>query len=133
MFEWKADYSVGVQEMDDQHKMLIVMINELEQVAGDKKREQLNDVVDKLFDYARYHIQYEEKMLKENDYPDFENHHKKHVFFEEQLSAFSIRLESEDSVLLAVELAAYLYDWWFDHIENEDKEYVDFFKQKGIR
>ena len=77
--EWSDALSVGVTEIDDQHKELIKMINELNKaIHGGWGKEARKKVIDKLVEYTRVHFTTEESVMSIAGYPDVEAHKKKH-------------------------------------------------------
>ena len=78
--EWKDEYSVGIDSIDQQHKKLLGLINQLQtavdySTGGEFEREAL----DQLVDYTKTHFSYEEGLLEQNAYPDYEPHKAQHV------------------------------------------------------
>ena len=69
---WKDSFSVGVHSIDDQHKKLVEMINNLyvEFYKG-ITNEFLNKLIAELEKYTVYHFSFEEKFMKIYDYDDF--------------------------------------------------------------
>lgn len=84
---WSDDLSVGVDEMDYQHKRLVGMINRLVDLASLTRTDQsvikaaylrvLSDMVQ----YATVHFDTEERYLKAIGYADFDNHVEEHKSF----------------------------------------------------
>lgn len=133
MFIWKEEYSVGIKELDHQHNRLVHLINDLEKIGRSKEYDQLDHIIAELFRYAAYHLRFEEGLLKEHNYPDYESHKKTHIDFEGKMAELSIRLETENKKTLYSELAIFLYDWLINHIERTDKMYSSFLKEKGLK
>ena len=66
--EWEEKYSVGVLEIDTQHKKLFATINELiDIIGGHFEQLAINKVVSELLDYKKFHFATEEKYFKEFD------------------------------------------------------------------
>ena len=75
LLTWQEKYSVGIKEIDNQHKQLIDMINELNDAMLAKRgKEVLMSVLNKLAAYCVTHFTNEEKMMSTHDYPDFAEH-----------------------------------------------------------
>ncbi len=67
---WDKALSVGVNEMDDQHKKLIEIINNLfEAMKIGMGRETLNYVFSGLIDYAKKHFFDEKELMKKYSFP----------------------------------------------------------------
>ena len=77
--EWKDDYSVGIDSIDQQHKKLLSLINQLQTAVDYSTGEQFErEALDELVEYTKTHFTYEEGMMRDNDYPDFEAHKRQH-------------------------------------------------------
>ena len=130
---WKDEFSVGVEELDRQHKQIIEVINSL----VDKPRIffRSNNVSAALIDLTNYvseHFLLEERLLQENEYPALIEHSKKHTLYSKRISDFckeSLGRERD----IPSELIAFLTDWWTNQILYEDMKYKAFFEEKGIK
>ena len=77
--QWTDTLGVGVKLVDDEHKLLLSIFNDLvnalrtEQPPSVAKR-----VVEELAGYALYHFAHEEELMKAFHYPEFDNHHREH-------------------------------------------------------
>ena len=129
---WSDDYSVGVAELDKQHKRIIDVINELNMNLDLSSRsEKLHNILGRIIIYGQNHLDYEESLLIENSYPDLENHIKKHQDYRKTVSDFAVEiLEYKED--LPVKLLEYLNQWWVSHIQVEDMKYKSFFEEKGV-
>lgn len=129
---WSEKYSVGVSELDNQHKKIIEVINELHTNRDlTSQSDNLHNILGRIIIYAQNHLDYEEKLLRENGYPDFEDHLEKHREYKLKVSDFAVDiLEYKED--LPTELLDYLNQWWVDHILKEDMKYKSFFEEKGI-
>ena len=76
---WKDSYSVNVKSIDEQHKKLVSIINELNNaMLYEKGRSVIGKVLKDLVDYTVSHFDYEEKLMEKNGYSDLENHKQIH-------------------------------------------------------
>ena len=65
MVAWDDAYSVEIQEIDEQHKCLIEIMNELYTAMANKSnRDLISDVLDKLVDYTKVHFAVEETLMR---------------------------------------------------------------------
>ena len=129
---WTPEMSVGVKEIDDQHRQFIQIIADF-YVAFDKNKLQLEleDILQKLIDYAIFHFATEEGYFDEFDYAFKDEHKQKHKELREKLSFFKKRFEKEGSDMV-VEFMGFLTDWLVDHLETEDQKYVKCFHDHGL-
>jgi hemerythrin-like metal-binding protein len=129
---WDPSYSVGVTVLDDDHKHLIHLINKLESASnyytgGDFEKKALQEVID----YTKYHFEREETLMKDNDYPDYENHIKVHKKMIEKVNQIveDYKKNTDNAI---DETVKFLRAWLINHICKTDKEYKSFFKEKGV-
>ena len=72
---WKDEYSVGIEAMDDDHKKLLNLINQLQTAVHYYTGKEFEEkALDELVDYTKTHFKREELLLEENDYADLEAH-----------------------------------------------------------
>ena len=77
--EWNEQYSVSIEEIDNQHKIIIDLINKVDAAAQNHKElEQLPAILQELIDYTRTHFAVEESLMRIFNYPDYEPHKQKH-------------------------------------------------------
>lgn len=130
VFKWNPDYSVGVTEIDNQHKKLIDMIINLNKALADGKgKEVLGKLIKDLIDYTKTHFTLEEKLLEKAKYPMFDSHKKEHIAFVKKIEQFQIDFE-KGKTLLTVEIMNFLKDWLKNHIVGTDKKYESYLKGK---
>jgi len=121
---WTSDLSVGVAVLDDDHKRLIGIINQLHFgiMAGHDKAV-LETVLNELVDYTRFHFDREEEMLMKAGYASTPAHITEHEQFIRRISRVQAQLRSVPIATLDLELMDFLRDWLFSHILVSDKQY----------
>ena len=135
---WEEKYSVQVNEIDEQHKKMFVMINDLQRaMLGGQGIEMLQRTFAAMADYAATHFGTEEKYFQEYAYPDAQPHDEEHRQFESRLRDFRRQLgEAPDLAfytrLLTTEVMKFLREWWLNHILVTDKKYSLFFNKRGL-
>jgi hemerythrin len=129
---WSEEYSVGISELDNQHKKIIALINELNASRELSSRsEQLHNILGRIIIYAQNHLEYEENLLRQNGYPEFDAHVSKHQDYKQKVSDFAVDiLEYRED--MPEKLLVYLNQWWTDHILKEDMQYKPFLEKQGI-
>ena len=129
---WSDDYSVGIKEIDEQHKRLFEIINELHNAMKEAKAKSvLGKVIKDLIDYTEFHFSSEEILLKNCKYPDFNQHKIIHDQFTAKVKEFERKYLS-DTVLLSQEIVQYLKDWLVKHIKESDKQYSMFIIKANV-
>jgi methyl-accepting chemotaxis protein len=120
---WSEEYSVKVPDIDEQHKKLIGLINDLnEAVASGKGRDVVGPVLQSLVDYTVTHFTYEEELLQSVNYPELEKHKPIHKTFVGKMLEFQKDAES-GTAMAGTKITLFLKDWLVGHIMNTDKKY----------
>lgn len=137
LFPWKAEYGLGITEIDDQHKRFFELINDIEALLDRPilAPADLVEVISHLGDYAFYHFDTEEQHFKEFEYPEAAPHITSHQKFREQVQGFmeKARKPETDGKTLAHALAQFANDWLVIHILSVDRMYVPCFKEHGLK
>ena len=128
-FMWKDDFNIGVDVIDDQHKLFLDYVNECYNAACRDSQRQVTDAT--IYDlkvYAADHFLFEEGLMKEKGYPDLENHIKQHMYFKSQVAELE-KANAERSKRTVESLLQFLREWFLEHILDHDKKLAAFLKQ----
>ena len=133
MIAWSNQFSVGVQEVDKQHQVLVGILNRLGtaldgQVSGVDNRQ----VIDELEQYTVYHFGTEERLMREISYAGIDRHVHEHQAFVKQVSQMVTQLDHGQGPSL-VELLLFLRDWLVSHILHSDRDMGDALNLAGVR
>ena len=129
---WDDFYSVGFELIDDQHKKLIDMINDLyASFISGQAQEKAPGIVDEMVNYTDYHFKTEERFFDKYNYPETEKHKEIHQSFVDKAVELKLGLESKQ-VTVSYDIMNFLRQWLIDHILKEDKKFAAFFTEKGI-
>lgn len=139
-FAWKDEYSVGIQLIDEQHKIFFQMANRIidfshEESAVTQKRGELIDLLNDFENYALYHLSTEEEYFNQFHYKDAVVHVAAHDHYREVMKKLfnNARQESTDVKSMAQEAAEYAGNWLAKHILVMDKGYVRVFIEHGVK
>jgi methyl-accepting chemotaxis protein/hemerythrin len=133
LFIWDESLSVGVAEIDDQHRHLLALINDLyESMVQGKEKMPLEKIIGELEDYTIYHFAEEEEEMTRNAYPDLEPHRRQHAHFREMVSRFKNDILNEKASL-EQDILLYLKEWVKMHISSSDKKYAAWHKAQPPR
>ncbi len=125
--EWSEKFSVGVDEIDAQHRQLLELMNKLGDTAdaeGSTKSGSFS-ALNAMVNYAELHFTTEESYLQRYSYPEYLTQKKEHEEFVEKVFSMMEQLEDE-GVLTLGSIILFLHDWYVDHIIGEDQKYKDF-------
>ncbi len=130
---WKDAYSVGVAEIDRQHKKLIDMINKLHQAMSQGKGKQVVEpVLADLVNYCATHFKAEEKLMADAGYPELDSHREKHQKMTQKVLALQADVKAGKATI-TMEVMRFLEQWLDKHILGTDKKYGPHLNAKGIR
>jgi hemerythrin-like metal-binding protein len=129
---WSDDLSVGIDEIDNQHKQFIDMINELHlAMKSGKSATVLPQVLTKLGNYAVFHFSHEENVMQSYNFPEFYAHKMIHDKFTKEIKKLFDDLASQKT-LLSIEVMNSLKDWLVSHIMGQDKKYGEHIKKRQM-
>ncbi len=131
-FQWTPELSVGIQDIDLQHKKLVDLINRLYDAIKSRQAGQiLETILADLVDYTVTHFTYEEMFLDKNGYPELAAHKPKHNNFVAKIKQY-MEDHKSGKLFLSTEIMDFLKDWLTSHIMGTDKEYAKYFSEKGL-
>ncbi|MDE2183273.1 MAG: hemerythrin family protein [Alphaproteobacteria bacterium] len=134
LLAWNDTYSVGVVELDNDHKKLIALINALfDAMRAQKGREIVGEILDGLVSYTAEHFAREERMFAKTAYPETAAHKVAHRALVQQVLDVQAKYKDGKIATLSIELMKFLKRWLTDHIQNEDKRYSAHLNGYGIR
>lgn len=131
--EWTDNLSVGIQEVDEQHKVLIELINELyDAMIKGASKEFNGNILNRLIKYSQTHFTVEESMMRVVEYGGYDTHKKGHDDFIVNLESLKQKYNN-GQMHISMELMNFLKDWLSNHIMKTDKEYVPYYLKKGVK
>lgn len=129
---WTDSLSVKIDSIDEQHKKLIELINSFyEQVSHRTNDENISILIKGMREYTQMHFEYEERYMRQFNYPDYIIHKKEHDMFISKVAAVEEKV-NKGTVVLSFEITSFLKDWIKNHIQGSDKKYTGFFIKNGI-
>ena len=122
--------SIGVPEIDAEHRYLIALVNNLiEKYHANKLETNLAKVFVHLINYAEKHFKNEESLMSAAGYPLLKEHKQQHELLEDKTSDLAeMFLSGEQS--LSLDTLKFLKSWVVDHVLLEDKKIAAFLAQK---
>lgn len=132
LFAWNEKYTVKVEEFDQHHQKLMSLINQLHAyMMQGQGRTVVEPILGELREYTRYHFSAEEMKMARYAFPGLMEHKAQHKSLSERLDTFYERyMKGEEE--LTIDLFMFLKEWLLRHIALEDKQYGEFFEDKGI-
>jgi len=128
--EWSDSYTVGIDSIDNDHKKLLGMINQLQTAAHYQTDDgMIENILNDLIDYTKYHFTREEGLMQQCEYPDLEEHKKQHAAMITKVTQF-IDDYRNNGTRTPDDVAQYLKTWLINHINGTDQEYTPYLKGK---
>lgn len=127
MYELKEQYLTGMETIDDQHRKIFQLADQVYELLKDEnmlyKDGELLKIVQELQDYTKYHFSEEEIYMEKIGYSRLEEQKIQHEKFIEELDKLNqavqqISLRNQDQVIF--KLLDYLTYWLKVHIEKFD-------------
>ena len=134
---WDDRYSIGIKIVDDQHKELFAIANDLYdacQGANAVTTEHFKEVLQKAVNYVALHFSTEERIMKKTNDPEFEMHQTEHDMFVKKVmeEAAGLNHGDEDAPELFM---TFLRNWISDHVTGTDikiGQHVEDLRKKGL-
>ncbi len=123
--KWNEKYNTGNFVIDHQHRRLVQLINDLEEVIQQDELHPtlLNVIFDEVTSYTQYHFSTEEELMETCNYSGIIEHKILHKNFVSGLSQFKIEA-GEGKVNIDIGLCQYLKEWLLKHIAVEDPKII---------
>ncbi|MEI7961390.1 MAG: bacteriohemerythrin [archaeon] len=130
--KWSKELSVHMKEIDDQHKILIGLINSAYSIDKKSKdyKKKLGVVLNELVEFSRVHFSTEETYFQKFNYPFANEHIIAHEKLIIKVLQFKDRFDSKDEDILD-DLTFFLTDWLKNHLMKHDFKYSKYFKEHG--
>ena len=127
--DWNAEYSVGIHELDEQHKKLLACVSAIEQSVNQGQRwAMVHSELVRLSSFAELHFAVEEALMRIHDYPRLEEHVNEHRGFADRLRALQERsLKTE----VSRDMVQFLRNWVEQHIPGHDRPCVFHFLRRS--
>lgn len=117
---WDEGLSVGIDIIDEHHRYLFDLINDLHDVVSGKLgSREVARLVKALDAYAKVHFRAEEQMIEHHHFDGLDRQQEQHHAFEAKIREFYEELH-DNPLVAQFDVLAYLRDWLVHHIRVED-------------
>lgn len=131
--EWNDSYLTGVRVIDNDHRMLFLIINMLIRDHESGQRPAfMAETLSALVNYVEVHFAREENYMRQYGYPDVDDHIAEHRSLETSVSALMDIFDSNGDGLDMGKTCEFLGDWLRHHILNRDMKYVPYFQAQNV-
>ncbi len=135
-FAWREQLSVGNDVIDTDHKYLVDLINQVEEVLKTKNRKALSDVLDSLSRYAQVHFAREEKIAQAAGFAGSSQLGHSHQQLTQQLEEIKgemLQAQADWSSSAVEHFVSFLRRWLIEHVIKEDLLMKDTLKRFSPR
>jgi hemerythrin-like metal-binding protein len=130
---WSDMLSIGVKSIDQQHKALVGILNQLgDAVQGKADAWDESVVLTRLVEYTETHFAYEEALMRRIGYDGLDAHAQEHQLLFEQVGDLMARSTAGETAG-AEDLLIFLRDWLSSHIMGTDRTLGQHLNQMDIR
>lgn len=120
-YTWEDKYSVGDDEIDNQHKQLFAIANSVE---NHHEKSEIAKSIMELYKYTRIHFQAEEQMMRDVGFPEYREHQLLHDNLITKLNEISN--QEFDKAEDGRKFIDFVFNWLTDHILHQDMAYCRF-------
>jgi len=132
LITWSDKFSVKVTDIDNQHKVLVELINKLDAATkAETSKINLEAIYTELTNYTVFHFNHEEALMRKAGFPDFDNHILSHKAFVSKVVEFKAKFNNGGNEVLA-EAISFLTNWLVNHIQGVDAKYTPYMHDQGI-
>jgi hemerythrin len=131
LMTWSSKYSVGVETLDNHHKALINVLNELHAASmRGKAQEVAGRLIDQVISIANEHFAAEERFMESIKFPGLAEHRAKHKEMTGKVAEFVARHKKGDTTVYT-QLLYFMRDWLSNHMLTVDGEYAAWLASHG--
>jgi diguanylate cyclase (GGDEF)-like protein/hemerythrin-like metal-binding protein len=124
VFPWNDNFSIGIKEIDLQHRHLVDLLNELTVTLIQDDETELTKVFEELAAYADYHFKAEEALWQEYFPVDdkwYKEHYETHASFLPQVVLIKEELAEHSLSEIIEKIVRFLINWLASHIIDSDR------------
>jgi len=131
--QWLESMSIGVDEIDRQHKMLLCLVNETWETAQrPDAAAQTGATLRRLCDYVIDHFAAEEALMDPEAYAQYDRHIQEHIDCSMRALDF-LEAYSEGKNVSLSDFLEFAVGWVRHHIQETDKTLGDFLTRKPVQ
>lgn len=128
--DFQKQHLVGVAEIDEQHRQMVRMVNELNQdLAARTSDTHIGRRFEALLAFVQQHFQTEHRYMLEYHYPNAKALDFEHGQLTNELRLIVGRHSREGDMLVLQKIK----DWLLGHIHNSDKALGAYLQEQGVR
>lgn len=120
LLQWKNEYSVGIASMDDEHREMIDLINDVYAKLGDSPdAASIESCLEEIFSTISLHFALEERIMRDSGYDEYDAHKEDHEELLDEIRDLMDSFETNPKEG-ARALERRLSDWFAKHFASFD-------------
>lgn len=131
-FAWKDEYSVNIEEIDEQHKKIFEIGRNVSNLVFTADESYSKEIVLSIFEelkrYTEFHFEFEEGLMKEKDYAHYETHRQEHKILINGIRKIEENSQDKLEKDTLIELINFIFVWISNHILISDRKFKDILK-----
>ncbi|MDX2458060.1 MAG: bacteriohemerythrin [Gammaproteobacteria bacterium] len=133
LIKLEEDLKLNIPEIDSQHETLIGLVNRLhETMLQGADKAAMDGLLSQLIEHTRTHFSYEEQLMSQTGYPEYEAHKSQHNRLMQHLEDLAEGYQNGE-LLLSFAVVLDLKGWATVHIQKSDKPLGAFLtSRKGV-
>lgn len=131
LIEWDETLETGFLPLDDEHRKLVSLVNELyEYLIAGSSVNLIGAAFKQLARHTVEHFRREEKLMEDSRFPDTHSHRVQHLELEKQITELMSGLDA-GAPLFTRGLVDFLKDWLVNHIQTMDRTFGEYLTQQA--
>ena len=137
---WSDDWLLGIETLDNQHKLLADCLNKLvveckRETDGsteslEKRKQVLASLFNDLYITTKKHFSLEEALMRNEEYPLYATHAREHLMLIAELKATFDQGMRNGCCNLNPDILRDLKSWLIAHVSRSDRHFADFLLEK---
>ena len=120
LLSWQPEYSVGIASMDDEHREMIELINDVyEKLGAAPDTGAIEGCLEEIFSTISMHFALEERIMRDNAYAEYEDHKEDHEDLLDEIRDLMDEFLVDPNAGASL-LERRLSDWFSQHFANFD-------------
>ena len=132
---WTNKYLTGDDKVDGDHRKIFELVESILDLSAKdlstQRDTKIKTVVDFLSEYIKTHFASEDRLMREMNYPDIEQHRKEHADLTSKVYKLREDFHTHGSTLdLSLFINKFLIGWITTHIMDSDKKMINYYNNK---
>ena len=125
--EWREEYEIGIEQIDNQHKHIFFLVNDLknDMLLNKADSADLSNIMSNLVTYCIEHFECEEDIMENMNYEGIAVHKLQHKNLIKELKSIIQQIE-ENIESSSIQLYCALCQWLLKHFINDDNEFREY-------